>query len=276
MSLRTRIGEHPIMAFVLIAFLHSWTAWAVVLFVGGKPGVDVFSTVFWLAGGFGPPVAGLIVTGVDAGRTGMRELLGQLLRWNVPWRYYGIAILLPGFFVVAVVGIDFAVRGVWTPPPDREVLGLLGLVFVINTLVTGGPEEIGWRGFMLPLLQRRLSALTASLVLGSVWMIWHAPLFLLPGTTQLDWPIVAYVTMGLASTIVFTWLYNTTGGGLLFVVLLHGSFNTWLSSVWILRDGIDPISGWVFAGVIVATAFVLVMKFGGKHLATVPRQTTSY
>lgn len=77
----------------------------------------------------------------------------------------------------------------------------------------------------------------------------------MPGTTQLDWPIVLYVLLGLALAVLFTWLYNATEGGPFLVVLLHGSFNTWVSSVWLLRDGIDPITGWVFAGVVVVTSF---------------------
>lgn len=275
MTLRTRIAAYPLVTFVVIAFLISWSAWAVVLFGGGEPGRGLFATALWLVGGFGPPLASIIVSGTVAGWTGVRDLLGQLRRWRVPWRYYVAALLLPGLFAAIVVTVDVVVRSVRTPLPGLEEVGLLMVVFVVNTLVTGGPEEIGWRGFMLPRLQRRWSALTASLLLGGIWMAWHAPLFLLPGMTQLDWPVVPYVTMGFAIAVVFTWLYNATRGGLLFAVLLHGSFNTWLSSVWILRDGIDSVSGWVFAGVVVATAVALVGRLGGEHLAAVPRHTVS-
>ena len=51
-----------------------------------------------------------------------------------------------------------------------QVLTLL-LAALINT------EEFAWRGVALPLLQRRHSALPASLILGTIHTAWHLPYF---------------------------------------------------------------------------------------------------
>jgi len=51
---------------------------------------------------------------------------------------------------------------------------LLALPVFLSTLIlTGVAEEIGWRGFALPRLQTRFSALTASLILAALWAPWH-------------------------------------------------------------------------------------------------------
>ena len=91
-------------------------------------------------------------------------------------------------------------------------------------------EEIGWRGFALPHLQRRYSALVSSLVIGVVWGCWHLqnyfaldpfPVFRGP---PFPWTEVAFlIPASMAISVIFTWVYNSTGGSLFAVVVLHGS-----------------------------------------------------
>lgn len=46
-----------------------------------------------------------------------------------------------------------------------------------NLVFYGFGEEVGRRGFALPRLQARRTALNASLVVGAGWALWHLPLF---------------------------------------------------------------------------------------------------
>jgi hypothetical protein len=48
------------------------------------------------------------------------------------------------------------------------------------------PEEPGWRGYALDGLQARRNALSASLIVGVVWSLWHLPLFFIEGTWQAE------------------------------------------------------------------------------------------
>ena len=265
-------GPRPLVAFVLLAFLFSWTAWGLLAVLGTEPGLNV-GGVLWLLGGLGPPIAAIAVARFTDDGQSPRQLLRQILRWRVGWRWYAIAIGLPGLVVISALVIDAYARGSATPLPHAEFVLFFVGVFVVNTIIGGGLEEIGWRGFALPRLQASLDAFTASLVIGVVWMIWHAPLFVVPGVVQADLPVLPFVVQGIALAVVFTWVYNGTRGSLLLVILLHGSVNTWLSAVWLLRDDVDPLTFWTMALLVCAIAVGLVVVYGAKNLSRTVRQT---
>jgi membrane protease YdiL (CAAX protease family) len=89
------------------------------------------------------------------------------------------------------------------------------------------PEEPGWRGYALDGLQDRRSALWASLIVGSVWSVWHLPLFFIEGTwqaeavglgTQRFW---LYMLAMVVESVLYTWIYNNTNGSTLAAILFH-------------------------------------------------------
>ena len=266
-----RAARRPLLAFILLAFLISWTALGVLALLDVEPGINV-GGLLWLIGGLGPPVAAVVVTQIADGSESTRELLRRVVRWRVGWRWYGVAVLFPGAVVISALLLDSQIRDVTTPIPGPEfVLLFVGLV-IANSIIGGGLEEIGWRGFMLPRLQSSFDALTASVVVGVVWMLWHAPLFVVPGVVQTDLPVLPFIVQGIALAVVFTWLYNSTRGSVLLAVLLHGSFNAWLSTVWLLREDVDPVTLWVMALLVCLITIGLVVVYGTEHLSRNERQ----
>jgi membrane protease YdiL (CAAX protease family) len=87
-------------------------------------------------------------------------------------------------------------------------------------------EEIGWRGFVLPRLQKRFSPLGSSLILGFFWSLWHLPLLLNPTEEMSVIPIWAELPYSLALSVLYTWLYNKANGNLAVVTLAHAMINT--------------------------------------------------
>ncbi len=94
-------------------------------------------------------------------------------------------------------------------------------------LVNGYGEETGWRGFALPLLQRRVSPLTAMLVLAVIWAGWHLPMFLVVDSFSgfSAGTVVGWLLGLTAGSIVLGWLYNRSGGSVALVAVWHACFN---------------------------------------------------
>lgn len=128
--------------------------------------------------------------------------------------------------VAGLVALLSALSGIAPTLGPDTWLRVLGTV--LFNLVLGGPlgEEGGWRGYALPRLQANRSPLSASLLLGLVWFVWHAPGFLDP-RNPLGQPAVVpiYLLLVLAMSILLAWLYNQTQGSLMLAVLLHATIN---------------------------------------------------
>ena len=77
----------------------------------------------------------------------------------------------------------------------------------------------------LPLLQRRFAPLTAGLILGSFWGLWHAPAFLHSGTPQSAWSFGPYVIGVLALGVIVKPMFNAARGSILIAALFHVQVN---------------------------------------------------
>lgn len=92
-------------------------------------------------------------------------------------------------------------------------------------------EELGWRGFLLPEFQKRLTNLKSAVIIGVIWFIWHIPLFWAPfgtlvsGTPIGILPVLTYFIMLICLSIIITWLVINSKGSVLIAILFHLSIN---------------------------------------------------
>src|SRR5207248_11500482 len=109
--------------------------------------------------------------------------------------------------------------------PELSLALLVGFVVMLAIRLVLSSEELAWSGFALPRLQARHGALAASLFLGVIWASWHLPLFFTPGS-QRDMGVAIFLVGAVCTRIIFTWLFNSTGGSVLLCTILHQSINT--------------------------------------------------
>ena len=243
-SFMERVRQAPTAAFFILAFAISWLIW--IPLIQPLQGLMTFDVPIWaivllIVGATGPSVAAIIVAYCVAGGKGVRHLFADFGKWRVGARWYAAVIFIPLVLFMLAVGGYAAVTG-QTPELDfsqgLSLIGTLAAAYAVRFLIAlpTGPmaEEMGWRGFALPVLQRRYSALTASLIIGVAWGLWHLPMFLVPGVALSGgntiltnpWAVVPYVLGTMSKSIIFTWAYNNTRGSLLLDVLFHAAINT--------------------------------------------------
>jgi membrane protease YdiL (CAAX protease family) len=220
-DIRAAIHRHEVIAFVVLTLTFSWGWW---ILVPQLVGADGLSRGLVIPGAFGPVIAAGIVVRLSGGS--LRAWASQALRWRVPPRWYLAAIGIPiGIILVGVGGALLVAGGPveFSVVPQR--LTLFVATFLVATLIGGGQEEFGWRGFALPRLQDSYSALTASLAIGVVWAVWHLPVFMLGAPRNQSGNFLLYTVLVIGLSILLTWQYNSTGGSVLLAMFLHGGIN---------------------------------------------------
>jgi membrane protease YdiL (CAAX protease family) len=275
---RQTADSKALLAFFALAYALSW-AWVVPLALAHQlvrrgDGWPTHAPAL-----LGPLVAAFVVTAWTTGRAGMRELLARIGRWRVGPRWWLVAVSPLAFLVVTMAGLraagedlpaaaDFG-RFSGTPP-----VGVVGALLVI-TFVGSLGEETGWRGFALPRLQRRLGALTATLILAPLWWLWHLPQFFVIATYR-DFEPFEYVGMVLGLTcgaIVLTWLFNRSGGSVLLVVVWHGVYNFAAATQASVGTIAAVVSTLVIVQALVLVAFELRARHRGRPSVLGPAPT---
>lgn len=260
--------------FVILTFGVSLAVWLpIIASHRGWIGVDIPAGLATL-GVFGPAIAAILLRFATAGRSGLRSFWGAASRWRIGRRWWVVTLLVPPVFIGGVYaayllfGGDIRTSTTFAMLRDAGPFAVIIVpVMVLVTVVLAFGEEAGWRGYLLPLLQSRLSALSASLVVGAVWFLWHIPLLYLPGqqTGGEAFPIVLFGTTVILSSVLYTWLYNNTRGSVLAVTLLHAGLNIWgpLVALHPAETG-EALSAYLLTAGWVIVAVSLVIVFGGK------------
>lgn len=220
------LQRHSLVIGIILMFLLTWPIDL------SNSGLMPFQVPFilYLFLGWGFIVAAVIMTGLTLGRAAVGQLLRRYLLWRVDWKWYLALLIIPAAMVISVYAyaaltgqaIDLSNLNVdKLRPPGFSRLAFL-IPFFITDVISNG-EEIGWRGYVLPRLQVKNSALTAALLTGVVWSLWHLPKFL----THWDWSFFAlFIVDTMMKSVLLAWMYNGTRGSLLLVVLAHAAWNT--------------------------------------------------
>jgi uncharacterized protein len=252
--------KYPLTWFYILAFGISWLG--MISIVLNSRGIAPFYRPYFLVlsifFAIGPALAAAIVSQVAQGKTGVQNLLKGLIRWRVGLVWYIVAVLgsavlfLAAQVVTKLLGLPVTIA---VPPVELSpyVIFGFGVNFFANTC-----EEIGWRGFALPRLQKRYNALLATLIVGTLWGLWHLPLIFLAGPMS-EYPFLWFISI-VTDAFMYTWIYNSTKGSTLLVALFHGSGN-------IVGAFIPGVSAVAYALVNCVMAIVLIAVLGKVNLS---------
>ena len=218
---RPAIGTRTLVAFLALTFGLSWVPMSLFLLFA-----DPFTALFgemsshnpiFLLAVYAPGISGIFLIWWHYGTRGLGSFFRRLTLWRAPLRWWLFLLLGIPVVVYAAAAMKGTINSPFPFSPWTMVLPALVQSLLLGPL----GEEFGWRGLALPLLQRRFSPFWASLILGIVWAIWHAPAFAMSGTPQSAWSFGPFFIGLLAVAMIMTPLFNASRGSLLIAILYH-------------------------------------------------------
>jgi len=228
-----KISIHPYLYIPFVLGL-SWLPWFMAVSTGR--GIENLAVKLLLLGGLlSPPVVAVVFI-----------LLSEdsEYHWNY-WRRvfdptlitgkgYLQIFLLPLLIIVAAILLSFAfgesISQLKLVPEVKSHLPSI-LIFILYVFFLGPfPEELGWRGYWLDKLKNHLSGLSASLLIGLVWALWHIPLFMVKGyplqaKTQEPLLLAFYFLDLFPKSVIFTYIYFKNQRSTLAAILFHFMIN---------------------------------------------------
>src|SRR5699024_2865062 len=130
------------------------------------------------------------------------------------------------YIFIVIVVLVLALLPYFIVGGEQNVPMIYILLNIPLFILIGGLEEVGWRGFMLRELTKRISPFSSTLLVGVVWTVWHLPLFFIIGTYQYEYlniPIFAI------SVISFSFLLSTVyykTNSIFLCIITHAFYNS--------------------------------------------------
>jgi len=237
------VKRYPLIIYFALAYALAWVFYPLLK----------INVIYGVPALFAPALAAIIVSGIVGGRSRVGALLKKITIWRVNVVWYGMALGLPivltfiAAFAGRFVGFEAAPEFVPITP-----LGIVVFIFVLG-------EEIGWRGFAQPGLEKRFSPFIAAVILGVIWGIWHLPNFFVPELAHSQISLASFVLFTVSYSVIAAWLMHHTRGSVLIATLFHGASNTF----GFLTPSIDLATRWwLVGGVYLAAALAITAVYG--------------
>ena len=202
--------RYPVGTYFGLAFLISWAgALAVAMpdLIRRQPLSKMTGILMFPAMLFGPSLTGILLTRIVDGKSGLRALFSRMFRVKVAPRWLAALLLPPILMLTVLFFLETFVSPVYAP--NRFFMGIL------FGIPAGFLEEIGWTGYAFPKMRLERNGLTASMLLGVLWALWHLPVinFLGSATPHGSYWLPFFLAFGLAMMamrVLIAWMYTNT------------------------------------------------------------------
>lgn len=259
--------------FFVITFAWSWLIWLPLVLAGAgiiPIGQNLLGavTVPWIvAGVFGPAMGALYSLRTLRGKDVVREYLRGLLDLRFGWWGW----LAPPLVLGATTWLAWLLPDMWGAPHLPMLLPAawtFAPYLLLMIFLGGGQEELGWRGFILDPLEKRLGPWLGNLVLGVIWAVWHVPLIFIPGTSQRFAPFLGFTIVLTGYSYLYAAFREAAGKRTMAGLVAHGLGNAFvpLFPTIVMVDGAGQPRYWIWAGLtLLAGVLAMILRLNGAR-----------
>jgi len=167
-----------------------------------------------------------------------------------------LAICLP-FLLIAIAFMIGKVFGV--DVKLTKDLNPLISIMLIGMIVGAIGEEIGWRSFLQPTLERNNSALISSIIVGSIWGLWHIGHY----KNGLIF-MIGFLLFTISASIILVWILRDTRYNIIIATIFHTSIN--LGFFILFKNSLTDSKLMIINGLVWLIAAIGIVLITGKDL----------
>jgi membrane protease YdiL (CAAX protease family) len=212
----------------LLAYAVTWSLWFYGVSLGSQEGGSLFSLI-GLLGPIGAALFLILTSGSNALKSDFKDRLFNLARIRP---IYAIAAVALPFAVICLSILLSLAFGQSTDQFRLSGGGGLFAMIVLAMVLAPIMEEVGWHGYGVDALRASSGMLQATLLFGVLWSVWHAPLFLMPGTYQnalarMGNPVFVanFFVSVIPAAFIANWFYYRNGRSIALAIFLHAMLN---------------------------------------------------
>ncbi|HUM89687.1 MAG TPA: CPBP family intramembrane metalloprotease [Prolixibacteraceae bacterium] len=259
--------------YFLVTFCWSWIIWISAALLckagtlGDQPADKVIKTVVLVLGAFGPMVGALVAVRAEKNKGEVGLYLKRFLSFNIGYKAFIFPLLilcgttLLAWFLPSLFGyekISMLLPSAWVFVPYLVAMMIFG----------GGQEEFGWRAYALPKLEESLGYWKSNILLGTIWAVWHLPLWFIPGSSQQFMHFVGFLMLTVGYSLLFSWFRKLAGGKPFSGLYVHGLANAFipLFPILIMQQGTPQPAFWIWVSLTLLSGIAVGLATTKKQI----------
>ena len=262
MNEQSFVKRHALVIYFVLAFAIAWIGSFVSVgpkFLAGEA-LEFSDSGPMASAMLGAPfLAGLLMTYLRDGTSGLKELFARMKKYKVGGRWYLPLLIFPALLLLVSV-----LLGVFVSPELAPVFSTFG---IIAGPFAGLFEETGWIGFAYPKMSGKASVLSTAIYLGIIHGVWHTMVWFLSQYSALGGYWLPYF-FGfclhlVALRVLIVWVYTNTDSVFL-AMLMHASSTGFYAIL--ISTTMAPVNWAIFYNVygvvLCLAASVVALKYG--------------
>ena len=168
------------------------------------------------------PFIALFITLRKAENITIKEYFKRIIHTPKPLT----AIIITGIFCISSLIFAFCYG-----TPNGSPWYMMPLGFVVMFPLVGIAEEVGWRGFLQPELEKKFPFPIATSITAVIWYVWHLPIWAMPSSNHYGDSLIGFAITIFVWAFVSAAIYKATKS-----VLACAAYHSFINSIGAIYD----------------------------------------
>lgn len=260
--------------YFFITFLVAWLLFITASVVSDNAQLSTLSRLLIFIGAISPGLVAVSLTAITKGADGVKLLINKISVKGTKAVWYIFAVTFIALIKLLAALVFFLLYNSW--PQFGTTSPYVMLFSIAISMWVQAGEEIGWRGYALPLMSKKIGLPMSGILLGIIWATWHLPLFYITAADTFNQSFPLYLFQVTALSVIMTWLFWKVNGNLLLLMVFHAAINNTKDIVPSASKASEtpftlnasPIA-WISLALLWVVAFYAIYSMARKPKATI-------